>query len=91
MVDRPRRHGRNSRDQAGARVSLSRQSLVVVLTVMPPYGTSSHKSIRIVAFLFSENFMAPFPYFYWIPPYITFIASMTIIELMCSLRTVLPR
>jgi hypothetical protein len=42
----PRRHGRNSRDQAGARVSLSRQSLVVVLTVMPPYGTSLHRSNR---------------------------------------------
>ena len=73
--------------QAGARVSLSRQSLVVVLTVMAPYRTSSHKSIRIIVFFIFENFPSPFPYFYLIPPYITFILSMT----MCSLRTVLPR
>jgi hypothetical protein len=59
----PRRHGRNSRDQAGARVSLSRQSLVVVLTVMAPYGTSSPASIRIIVFFIFRKFYVPVPLF----------------------------
>ena len=37
--------------QAGARVSLSRQSLVVVQTVLARYSTWSHKSNRIIVFL----------------------------------------
>ena len=53
--------------QAGARVSLSRQSLVVVLTVTAPYASTSHKSIRIIVFFIFEKFRLPVPLFLFNP------------------------
>jgi hypothetical protein len=47
----PRRRGRTSPRRAGGAVSLSRESLVVMLMVLARYCTSSQKSRRIIVFL----------------------------------------